>query len=276
MAKMLQPHYRELAAASIVAAIVSRSLEVESFRSLVKRYRTYLDELDIESQLDYLASVLITGHLGELKMDMFKPSFITSNIEALKHHLVHSIARPIIGDDEKGAVLLADVYQVSNADLAAAHLAAAYIEQTNDIETRAQIATFWDEIRYAFTVRSDLAYITLLLLTGHIRGMKNKQDFFGLLENMFPKLLERLQNEPSLIPDREIAFLVAAYCKGTDTIESTREIVQLYTDFAQTITFNTIEDRLAAILLTGKFQKMTQYLTIRDIRNLIEGITQLF
>ena len=123
-----------------------------------------------------------------------------------------------------------------------------------------------------------LLEISAILLAGRIKDFKTEQDVYRVIDMNYEKLTEMLKTEFSSTSNNlssVIAFLVAAYLKGTDKLESLKEIIRLYIDFNRDIHLVTEQDVLATILLTGKLKKITKFLTINDINDLIGGIKQL-
>lgn len=154
----------DLAAALITTSYVYITQEIESVKKIAELWGIIRDEDLVQHKLDYLAAILGSGRIRDLK----------AKVDVIKE------IRQITKDLKK---VIVDKYQmdlenIEQRDLACAFITAAYVSITPPIETSSQIIGLWEETRNNVKLdNSDLDLINAILICGVIRGFKLDEDW---------------------------------------------------------------------------------------------------
>lgn len=169
---------KELVSALIAAARIARSEEVESIRQIVDLWVRIKNGIAIKNDLDLIAAVLTIGRIMELKIKV--ESFPTIN------DIFTGIRKEL--EERAGSM------SVTQKELAAAFITAAYIEVSPKVEKIRDMVDFWLKISSQISCENQWDYITMILSSGKIKDM----DAFHIsdpenLKNTYGKIREHLK-----------------------------------------------------------------------------------
>jgi hypothetical protein len=168
----------DLASALLTTSYVYITKEIESVKKITELWELIRNENVVQNKLDYLAAILATGRIRDLKG---------------KVNVINEI-RQITRDLKK---VIEDKYQpdpdkIEDRDIGCAFITASYVSITPPIETSSQIIKLWEESRQNVRIdNSELDLIIAILVCGLIRGFKLEEDWSILnskIENIRNKL----------------------------------------------------------------------------------------
>lgn len=146
---------KELMAALIASADISKSEEVESIRNIVDVWLQIKDGIVIKDDMDLIAAILTTGRIMELKIRAGGLDFINSIFLNIRKELDQYATEITITQEE----------------IAAAFITSAYIEISKKVEKIRDIVTTWLRIRDQISLEDNWDYIASILSTGKIKDM---------------------------------------------------------------------------------------------------------
>lgn len=146
---------RELMFAHITAVSISRSEKVENIREIVDLWMQIKEGIEINDDLDFIAAILTTGRIMELKIKAGGLDFINTIFMNLKKELSSQLAGSKITQEE----------------ISAAFLTSAYIEISKKVEKIRDIVEAWEHIRSGLKIKDQWDYIASILSTGKIKDM---------------------------------------------------------------------------------------------------------
>lgn len=149
---------KELLLALVASAIISRSEEVEKTKEIVNLWIQIKDGIAIEDDLDYIAAILTTGRLMEVKLGVEGYKSIKENFESIRNAL------------EKEA----PGREITQREITAAIITSANVESSKKVEKIGDIVDSWLSICDLITVEDQMDYISYILSTGRIRDMDAK------------------------------------------------------------------------------------------------------
>jgi hypothetical protein len=168
----MEDKMQKQAAALLTAAMVGKTREIESLKTIVDLWREYDRLLEIRSDIDYLAAILTTARVLDIKPELINvPEVIKIHNmvrEELKHHISTAVA-----DDQRETCC---------------HLAAAYIAITPEIETVGEIMGALNRFMEHVKIRDDYDKLAAVLVMGRMHDSKNKIE-----PEEVPPLMERLK-----------------------------------------------------------------------------------
>jgi len=146
---------KELVYAHITSASISRSEKVENIREIIDLWMQIKEGLVINDDLDLVAAILTTGRIMELKIRAGGLDFINTIYLNIKKELASKLS----GSD------------ITQKELVAAFLTAAYIEISKKVEKIRDIVDAWENVRSDLVVKTQWDYIAAILATGKIKDM---------------------------------------------------------------------------------------------------------
>jgi hypothetical protein len=146
---------KELVAALITAAGISRSDKVETVREIVDLWVQVNDGLVLKNDLDLIAAILTVGRLMELR----------AKVEGFPY--INDIYLSIINELSQHA----EGKTVNRREIAAALITSAYIEVSPKVEKIRDMVDTWLSICDKIFVEDQWDYITMILSTGKIKDM---------------------------------------------------------------------------------------------------------
>jgi hypothetical protein len=146
---------KELVYAHITSASISRSEKVENIREIIDLWMQIKEGLEINDDLDLVAAILTTGRIMELKIRAGGLDFINTIYMNLKKELASQLAGT----------------EITQKELVAAFLTAAYIEISKKVEKIRDIVDAWENVRSGLVIKTQWDYIAAILSTGKIKDM---------------------------------------------------------------------------------------------------------
>jgi hypothetical protein len=146
---------KELMAALIASADISKSEEVESIRNIVEVWIQIKDGIVIKDDLDLIAAILTTGRIMELKIRAGGLDFINNIFLNIRKEL----------DQHASGIT------ITQKEIAAAFITSAYIEISKKVEKIRDIVTTWLRICNQISLEDQWDYIAMILSTGKIKDM---------------------------------------------------------------------------------------------------------
>jgi hypothetical protein len=146
---------KELLAALITSASISRSEKVENIRDIVDLWVEIKDGLEIKDDFDVIAAILTTGRIVELKIRAGGFSFINDIYLTIKKE----ISKFTLG------------MTITKKELGAAFVTSAYIEISRKVEKIRDIVDYWMKFNEKLNVENQWDFITVILSTGKIKDM---------------------------------------------------------------------------------------------------------
>jgi hypothetical protein len=168
----------DLASALLTTSYVYITKEIESVKKITELWDLIRNENAVQNKLDYLAAILATGRIRDLKG---------------KVNVINEI-RQITRDLKK---VIIDKYQpdpdkIEDRDIGCAFITASYVSITPPIETSSQIIGLWEESRKNVRIdNSELDLIVAILVCGLIRGFKLEEDW-DILNSKIQNIRESL------------------------------------------------------------------------------------
>jgi hypothetical protein len=273
--------YKEHASAYLASAWLSRSEKVETSRFLVDLYRNLCENITIETEIDYLSALLVTGRILDTKTKRRNLiEEITNFIPLLKTSVIEVLTAPVIGSNDKsGAEKLIEAYKVNDNDLAAALLTTSYVYITQEIESVKKIAELWGIIRDEDLVQHKLDYLAAILASGRIRDLKAKVDVIKeirqITKDLKKVIVDKYQLDLENIEQRDIAcaFITAAYVSITPPIETSSQIIGLWEETRNNVNLDNSDlDLINAILICGVIRGFRLDEDWKILNNKIESI----
>ena len=146
---------KELVAALITAAGISRSDKVETVREIVDLWVQVNDGLVLKNDLDLIAAILTVGRLMELRAKVEGFPYINDIYLSIINELSQHVSDKTINRKE----------------IAAALITSAYIEVSPKVERIRDMVDTWLSICDKIFVEDQWDYITMILSTGKIKDM---------------------------------------------------------------------------------------------------------
>ena len=239
---------------------MSRLEKVETSRFLVDIYNNICENIKIDTEIDYLSALLVTGRILDTKTKRRNLiEEITNFIPLLKNAIIEILTAPVIGSDDKdGAAKLVSAYTVNDNDLAAALLTTSYVYITQEIESVKKITELWGIIRNEDLVQHKLDYLAAILASGRIRDLKATVDVLKEIRQITKDLkkfiVDKYQLDLENIEQRDIAcaYITAAYVSITPPIETSSQIIGLWEETRNKVKLDNSErDLIVSILLCG-------------------------
>jgi hypothetical protein len=154
---------KELTAALIASADISKSKEVESIRHIVDAWLQIKDGIVIKDDMDLIAAILTTGRIMEPKIKAGGLDFINSIFLNIRKEL-----------DQH-----ASGYTITQRELAAALITSSYVEISPKVEKIRDMVSTWLRIRDQISLDDQWDYIAMILSTGKIKDM----DAMHIMDN---------------------------------------------------------------------------------------------
>ncbi len=148
------------AAAILTAAMVGKTSEIESYKTIVDIWREYDRQIKIESDVDYLAAILTTARVWDIKPDVVNIPEV-ANIYRLMRAELENQMEDAVADDQ---------------NVLCAQLAAAYVAITPEIETVSEIKAAFDSFMEDVTIADDYDKLAAYLVTGRMHDTRNKLE----------------------------------------------------------------------------------------------------
>jgi len=139
---------------------------------VLSMYKNIKSQLDQESHLDYIAAVLASGMLLDLKGEEEKPVNLATLVRRLKARVSK------LSDGE-----------VTRNDISVAKLVASYIALSPKLEEPEEVVRMWDLLRKEIKLEDDLDFIVALLISSRIHGL-DTPDKLTEVENVLKMLME--------------------------------------------------------------------------------------
>ena len=157
----------DIASALLTTSYVSLTREIESVKKIVELWGVIRDEQMVQHKLDYLAAILATGRIRDLKSKVNVPLEIKQIIQDLKKVMVDNFQLKLESIEQR--------------DISCALISAAYVSITPPIETNSKIINLWNSTRNVANLKNeDIDFIIAILIGGIIRGMKLEDDWEDL------------------------------------------------------------------------------------------------
>lgn len=154
----------DFASALLTTSYVFLTHEIETVIKSVELWDVIRDENIVQHKLDYIAAILATGRIRDLKSKVNVPIEIKQIAQNLKN-------------------VMTDKYQLKletleQRDIACAFITATYVSRTPPIETNSQIIDLWNDARLKLNLSNDeIDTIIAILICGIIRGIKLETDW---------------------------------------------------------------------------------------------------
>lgn len=169
---------KELLAALITSASISRSEKVENIRDIVDLWVELKDGLEIKDDFDVIAAILTTGRIVELKIRAGGFSFIND---------VYLTIKAEISKFKLGMT-------ISIKEIGAAFITSAYIEISRKVEKIRDIVDYWMKFNEKISVDDQWDFIAVILSTGKIKDMDAQHiQIHEGLGNLNEKIREQIE-----------------------------------------------------------------------------------
>ena len=163
---------KKQSAALLTAAMVGQTSEIESIKTIVDLWKAHYHQLDVETDVDYMSSILTTARVWDIKPELV-------NVPEVIH--IHRLVRAefekqvdfVVADDQK---------------VLCCHLAAAYIAITPEIETVTQIVSTFRKFIESVEINDDYDKLAAYLVMGRMHDSKNKIEPYEV-----PALIRRMR-----------------------------------------------------------------------------------
>ena len=227
---------QSLGCAFISAACISRSYKVESSRNTVSLFMDISGALDIGTPNDIVSSILTSGRLLDLAIEVKNPDSIKD---------VYGNFRSVI-DESAGE---SDVNS-----LWAALLASASVSQSSKVETIRETVAIWSEYRGKLPDTDPLDGVAVILARGRIIDLASTSlsfaEILATVENIKSELVVSGVREAGL---NEIgaAFIAAAYITVTSKVETLKDIVATWKQVTELLDIQDDVDFSCALLTSG-------------------------
>ena len=154
----------DIASALLTTSYVFLTHEIETIKKITELWSIIRNTQIVQHKLDYLAAILATGKIRDLKSKVNVPIEIKQIILDLKRIATQRYKIKFENLDQR--------------DISCGLITAAYVSITPPIETNSQILDLWNNTRAnAKLGNSDLDFLVAILICGLIRGIKLEEDW---------------------------------------------------------------------------------------------------
>jgi len=244
----------EEAAAFLTAAYIESSDEVETVNAIVGLFKMVKTQVNVDSDMDYLAALLCTGRILDVRSEMETLGSLNEMLE-----------------DFKNQVKQKDGNSVNKNDLAAALLTSSCIAKSPMTETIRSTVDFWYEVRERISAKDEKDYVAAMLATGRISTQRISNQKPADVEDLFLRIRTAVEKKLGKkdISNLEIisGLLLASYMKSRNKILNINEIVQNWEKLSGLLDIKDSKDSICAILLSGRLKDMNPLIPL-DLNNI--------
>ena len=149
---------KKAAAAMLTTAMVGKTSQIESFKTIVDLWREYNEQMTVDTDLDYLAAVLTTARLWDIEPNLINVPEVVKIHRSMVEELAHQ-ENTSIADDQR---------------VLCCHLASAYVAITPKIETVSEIVDTYRLFMEHVTIRDDYDKLAAFLVMGRMHDSKHR------------------------------------------------------------------------------------------------------
>ena len=268
---------RDHGAAYLAAGLVAKSEKVQSVRFITGFWEQLRQDLDINTRIDYLVSILTQGRLMDLKITKGDyVEIIRDNISNIRRELIIALTQPLLGEKD-GSEILAETYIVRLNDVAAAFITATYVRISEKVESVKEILELWTEIRKMDIVHDNNEFLTSLLATSRgndLSKMIRKGGGLNVLIEDFQSLSRVLNPDQKVTKaDLAAAHLTNAIVGQSPEIESIGELLRIWNKVKADFPLENDDlDVVAAILTGGLILNRTQKQSWENVIQMFQEI----
>jgi len=182
LAKTYIVRLNDIASAMLAAAVTDLSEKVESSKEIIELWDNIREMKIVENNHEYLAALLVTSRINDLKKELQDTNGLTIIIENFRSLLTN----------------IEPNLKISKIDIAAAYLTIAIITQTPQIESHGEIIRLWSRFKEELELNNkDRDIIASILTAGLIRNMTMKLNI-NYIKDIFNRIWTRLQENKYL------------------------------------------------------------------------------